>query len=364
MSLTYWGVLFFLAASLLFYVILGGADFGAGILELFLRRRRGGAAPSTRASSDFEAQQKLISHAMAPVWEANHVWLILAIVILFMGFPPVYEILSVYLHLPVMAVLVGIVGRGCAFTFRYYDTLTRKYYSTYSRIFAYSSLWTSMFLGITGGALILGRINPAAATYDGLYVAPWFNFFCMAMGVFTSCLFAFLAAVFLSGEAKDPELQGLFRQKAAVANGFVILAGALVFVSAELEGLSLARSFFESPISLACFVTATALLVPFWKRLKRPGFTLQVRVMGVAIVAMVLLGWYAVQYPIVVRLAAEGLVPGQGDGDGGLSFSQAAAPEATLRALLGALVVGSALIFPALAYLLKVFKWETFERQP
>ena len=92
-------ILTFLGISILFYVLLGGADFGAGILELFSWGKKSAE------------KRKIISHAMAPVWEANHVWLILAVVILFMGFPTVYATLSIYLHLPIIAVLVGIVLR-------------------------------------------------------------------------------------------------------------------------------------------------------------------------------------------------------------------------------------------------------------
>jgi cytochrome d ubiquinol oxidase subunit II len=134
-------VLIFLGLAILFYVLFGGADLGGGIMELFLSKE------------SREDERALITHAMAPVWEANHVWLILAVVIVFMGFPRVYTEGSTYLHLPLMAVLVGIVARGCAFTFRYYDT-ARTYRRTYTRIFAYSSLWTAFFLGVLGGSSV------------------------------------------------------------------------------------------------------------------------------------------------------------------------------------------------------------------
>ena len=90
-------ILSFLAAAVVLYVVLAGADFGAGILEIFGRGR-----PEVR---------RAVTHAMAPVWEANHVWLILIVVILFMGFPSVYTTISVHLFLPTMAVLVGVVGQ-------------------------------------------------------------------------------------------------------------------------------------------------------------------------------------------------------------------------------------------------------------
>ncbi len=324
-------VLGFLAASLLLYVLFGGADFGAGVLELFLSRKSG------------SAERKLISEAMAPVWEANHVWLILALVIVFVGFPPLYSLISIYLHLPVLLVLIGIVARGCAFTFRHYDTLTPEFQPLYNWTFALSSLWTSFFLGVTGGALILGRIDPTATTFAELYLAPWANWFCLAMGLFTTSLFAFLAAVYLVGEANTPSLQQSFWRKARASSIAMLASGVLVFFTSELEGRPLFREFFTHPWSVACFCLATLLFYPLFRSLKQS--VLWSRALGASIVALVLLGWYAIQLPAAVLLKS-----------GPITFFEAAAPQATLSALLWALAIGSILIFPALAYLLKIFK--------
>ncbi|MCM2278138.1 MAG: cytochrome d ubiquinol oxidase subunit II [Oligoflexia bacterium] len=339
MSWTRLAIELFLAASLVFYVLFAGADFGAGILELFRGSRRS------------DEQQRLVSHAMAPVWEANHVWLVLAVVILFMGFPVIYTTASTYLFLPLVAILVGVVARGTAFTFRHYDTLTRRYYRAYSGVFAWSSLWTAFFLGTVPAALMLGRIDPSASGFSALFLDSWLNPFGAVMGVFTCCLFSFLASLYLSGETRDEELRAIFRRRAAFACGAMVLAGGGVFVTAELSGLPLLGEFFAHPLSVACFIVATALLVPFWFNLRRRGNVTIERVLAAAIVALVLLGWFAVQYPVAIRMAEP------------ITFERAAAPEATLRALLGALVVGILLILPALLYLLKVFKWETLERE-
>jgi cytochrome d ubiquinol oxidase subunit II len=333
-------VLFFLGASLLFYVLFGGADFGAGILELFLAR------------TERDAQRGLIARAMAPVWEANHVWLILVVVILFVGFPTVYTTVSIHLHLPLVALLLGITARGCAFTFRHYDTVTTEYHRVYTAVFAASSLATSFVLGVLAGAAGLGRIDPAAPTYHAAYIAPWLNWYCAAMGVFVCCLFALLAAIFLAGEAPAGPLRRIFLRRAVAANVAVVLAGAAVFGAAQWEGLPLLFSFFRNPVSIGCFLVATVLLVPFWRLLHGEGRLLYVRFLGAAIVTLVLIGWYAVQYPIVVRLRA-----------GAILFAEAAAPAATMHALAWALVVGSLLIFPALGYLLAVFKGESLMRR-
>src|SRR3954468_21686627 len=90
-----WVIIPFLGASLLLYCLMAGADFGAGILELFMGRE------------NRREQRRIIDRALGPVWEANHIWLILMVVILFMGFPAVYARVSTYLHLPLTAMLMG-----------------------------------------------------------------------------------------------------------------------------------------------------------------------------------------------------------------------------------------------------------------
>jgi cytochrome d ubiquinol oxidase subunit II len=134
-------------------------------------------------------------------------------------------------------------------------------------------------------------------------------------------------------------------------NLIVVVSGALVFASAEIEGFSLFRAFFGNQASLSLFIAASFLWVPFWTVLGRPQRTVLLRVLAALIVSAVVLGWFAVRYPVALQTLNRG----------GLTFSAAAAPEPTLKALLGALLVGSALIFPALFYLFKVFKWETIE---
>src|SRR3954464_9177810 len=126
-----------LGVSFLLYTLLGGADFGAGIVEFFASRE----------------EEVTISKAMAPVWEANHVWLILAVVILFTGFPAVYSSLSLVLHIPLMLALLGIIARGTAFTFRHYDVGKESSHRRYSFLFKLSSFLTPMFLGVTLGAM-------------------------------------------------------------------------------------------------------------------------------------------------------------------------------------------------------------------
>src|SRR3989338_421514 len=153
-----WVVLGFLAVSVFLYCLLAGADFGAGVLELFFPK------------NDREEYRNLIVKAMGPVWEANHIWLIIVIVILFNGFPKAYAEISIYFHIPLTLMLIGIILRGCSFTFRTYDTLKDQPREMYSRIFSLSSLLTPLMFGIIIGGLMLGRVDPGSHGYWAKFV--------------------------------------------------------------------------------------------------------------------------------------------------------------------------------------------------
>lgn len=126
-------VIIFLWTSILLYLLLGGADYGAGIIELF-----------TSKANKIQTR-KTLYEAIGPIWEANHMWLIIAIVILFVGFPVIYSTMSVYLHIPLTIMLLGIIARGTAFTFRHYDAVQDEMQEIYNPIFAYSSFVTPFF---------------------------------------------------------------------------------------------------------------------------------------------------------------------------------------------------------------------------
>src|SRR6201991_3335244 len=145
-------VIVYLWVALLLYLLLGGADFGAGIIELF-------------TTEDNRAKTRKISYdAIGPIWEANHMWLIIAIVILFVGYPAIYSMLSIHLHIPVLIMLMGIIARGTAFVFRHYDAVKDGMQDVYNRIFVWSSFITPLFLGIIAGSTISGHIDVHATT--------------------------------------------------------------------------------------------------------------------------------------------------------------------------------------------------------
>jgi cytochrome d ubiquinol oxidase subunit II len=330
-----WVVILFLGLSLLLYCLLAGADFGAGVLELFLGRE------------NRHAQRAMIEKALGPVWEANHIWLILIVVILFMGFPTVYSRVSTNLHLPLTAMLLGIIARGCSYTFKHYDAVKGRSQRAYTVFFVWSSLWTPFCLGVVTGALVPGGIDPSPSGYYQGYIAPWLRPFPMALGAFTVCLFAFLAAVYLVGESRDPSLRKVFTRRAYAANVAAVLSGAAVFACAAWDGIPLARMFLGSAAASACLVAATLLLPALWSALAN-GRGWIARFLAASQVALVLIGWFAIQYPVLVHMT-EGRE---------LTFFNAHAPESTLFQLGMALLLGSAFILPSLFWLMRVFKVE------
>ena len=326
-------LIFFIAASLLLYILLGGSDFGAGILELFT------------GNTHHERQKAVINRAMGPVWEANHMWLILIVVILFMGFPTIFTTLMVHLHIPMLALLVGVVVRGTVFTFRHYDAIQAPVsQGTYTWLFGLSSLWTSVWLGIIAASLTRGTIDLGATDFWAAYMAPWWGFFPLAVGIFISCIFTFLASVFLIGETSSTTLHKHFTKCAAFSNGAVIVSGSIVFLASLSEKSQLFHQFIRHPLAIAAMLFATGLFFVLWKFISLNN-TLLTRAAASGQVVLILFGWWILYAPDAVITTT-----------GPLSFYETAAPEATLRQLLIALLVGSLFIFPSLIFLLRVFK--------
>src|SRR5881296_3223575 len=315
------------------YAVLGGADFGGGVWDLlaFGPRR--------------ERQRELIAEAIGPVWEANHVWLILAIVLLFTCFPPAFARLGTLLHIPLSLVLIGIVLRGSAFTFWRYGSPGDDAERHWGVVFASASLITPLLLGTTAGAIASGALGDGGrGTGDGFYgtyVAPWLNPFALSIGLFALVAFAFLAAVYLTLEARERELQEDFRRR-ALASGVGVFLAAVVALLLSLTGAPRVRdglifAAWALPLHLLTAAAAITALAALWVRRWRAA-----RMAAVTQVSLILWGWALSQYPYI-------LPPD-------LSIANAAAPAATLRLVLGALALGGLVLLPSLFYLFRVFK--------
>lgn len=329
-------IVFVLAVSLLFYLVFAGADFGAGILEIFSSRE------------ERNSVEALTYQAIGPVWEANHIWLILIIVILFNCFPEVYFLISTFLHIPIMLMLIGIVFRGTAFAFRHYDAIKDRSHQIYARAFAAASFLTPLFLGIVAGATILGRITLNPGSFPEGFLWPWLNLFSISVGLLTVAICAFLAATFLIGESrKTPALQAKFIRQSAISLGITVLLGGVVFVAGEWQGISLLSMFLAQPLSLIGIGLATAGLLLYWHLLMNQRWQ-AIRLVAAAQAGLILLSWLIAQYPVAIQLKNASPVT--------LAGSQA--PEQVLTVIGYTLIFGVLVIFPALIYLIKTFKFQ------
>jgi cytochrome d ubiquinol oxidase subunit II len=288
-----------------------------------------------------KAQRELIADAIGPIWEANHVWLILVIVLLFTCFPPAFSVISTALHIPLVLMLIGIVLRGSAFTFRSYDSRADEVQRRWGRVFSVASLITPVLLGVTVGSISSGRIQIKDGIVTTGFIHSWFAPFPFAVGLFALALFAFLAAVYLTVEARDEQLREDFRRRALVSAVIVGALALVVFLLSSSGAPEIRRDLSESwwtwPLQIATAISAIGAIWFLWTR----KFKLA-RFCAAAQLTLILWGWGAAMFPYLV-------VPG-------LTIQNAAAPAVTLWLTLWALVAGSLLLFPSFYYLFRVFK--------
>lgn len=326
-------VIAYLWAAICLYILLGGADFGAGIVELVSKPRHR------------KAVRGIMYRAIGPIWEANHMWLIIAIVILFVGFPQIYTTMSVYMHIPLVLMLLGIMARGTAFAFRHYDAVTDKLQTVYSGIFTLSSLITPFFLGIIAAATVSRTIDTQAVDFLTAYVFSWFNAFGIAVGFFTVAICGYLAAVFAVGQTNEKEHQYLLIRLAKSFIGIVMLCGGGVFVAAHYSGIPLVQWIFGDVWGQLAIVTATLSVIAIFIVFKRR-HAVWMRLLAGFQVAMILFAATYQHYPDLVLLK---------DGSS-LSLVDNHGAIATIDALAWALLLGSIFILPALFYLMYAFR--------
>ncbi|WP_395738122.1 cytochrome d ubiquinol oxidase subunit II [Prosthecobacter sp.] len=321
-------IIVFMLCSLILYVVLGGADFGAGMWDLLARGRRA------------EKQRKAIAAAISPVWEANHVWLILLIVLLFTAFPPAFAVLMTALHIPCTLMLVGIVLRGSAFIFRNYDSQGKEVRHRWGAVFGAACFFTPFLQGMVLAALSTGEIRYAGGRVTSGFLAGWLTPFAFACGSLALVLCAYLAAIYLAlYTRKDPDLQNDFRRRALGA-GLVLAPAALVVLLTAKEGApDLFHAWnhgWELPLlggAGACAVAAWLAL--WWRRL------VLARAAAVLQAALTVSSWGMAQHPHLITPD--------------VTFHASAAPEATLRLLSIALGIGAVLLLPALVFLFRLF---------
>jgi cytochrome bd ubiquinol oxidase subunit II len=322
--------------ALVVYAIFGGADFGGGVWDVFA------AGPRKHAQRD------AIARAMGPVWEANHVWLVFVIVIIFSAFPAGYAALSVVLFVPFHLVLLGIILRGASFVFRAYSPQSARTVGgapagrRWGATFGVASVLTPLLLG-----MCLGAVSSGGITMEGRQVVlngampPWLAPVALTMGALALSLCAYLAAVFLANETAG-ELREDFRRRALIAGTAVVALSAAALPLVRLEAPHLWHALVggtATPVLVTGVIAA--LLSGWWLRLRRYRLA---RASAVIQIACLIAGWAIAQSPYIIYP--------------GLTLQQAAAPRSTLLFILWSTPMGMALLIPSLWYLFRVFKGE------
>lgn len=317
--------------SLIAYVVTGGADFGGGIWELLARGPRA------------DEQRRALRNAIAPIWEAHHVWLIVAVVLLFVGFPRAFAAIMTALHIPLVLMLIGVVLRGAAFAFRSYSAGARATEARWARVFAIASVATPIALGVVAGAIAAAElpVDPATGLVVTDFVSAWTGAFPLAVGLYLVVLCAFLAATYMTEEVAAGPLREDFRRRAlgaGVALGAVaLLALVAARVGAPVLYERLVGAEWSLPFHAATGAVSLAALAALWRRRYRVA-----QVLAIVQAGAILTGGALAVFPYWLRPD--------------LTVWSSAAPDHVLGWVLIVLAAGAALLAPALFVLYRVFK--------
>ena len=276
----------------------------------------------------------MIDHSIGPVWEANHVWLIFCLVVLWTAFPPAFAAITLTLFVPLTLAALGIVLRGSSFAFRkaVFRTRDRR---NFGAAFATSSVLVPYCMGAVAGAIASGRVPAGGKAGDPW--SSWVNPTSIVGGLLAVAVCAYLSAVYLTADSErlgDPDLEAYFRLR-AIASGVVagVVAAIGIFVFQQdskylFDGL-LSRALPLVIVSGLCGVGSLVLLVR--------GAGGVVRLLAAGAVASVVLGWGVAQWPYLLPTS--------------LKVSQGAAPSGTLWSVLVVFALAAVIILPALGLL-------------
>jgi cytochrome bd ubiquinol oxidase subunit II len=317
----------FVVVGISAYAVLGGADFGAGFWDL----TAGGDERGGRVRG-------MVQRSMSPVWEANHVWLIFVLVMVWTAFPVAFGSLTSTLSVPLFLAAVGIIFRGTAFALRGQAATIREA-RVLGATFALSSVIVPFFLGAAIGGIASGRVP--VGNVAGNEISSWLNPTSVLIGVLAVLTGAYLSAVFLAGDsvrAGLPDLARAFRARAlgtGAVTGLVALGGLAVLRSD-------ARPLFDGLTSGAglAAVLVSALAGAVTLGLVWSGRFGPARLSSAAAVTAITVGWVLAQDPY--------LLPPE------LTLDEAAAPDATLTALVVSIAIGMLILVPSLAYLYRL----------
>jgi cytochrome bd ubiquinol oxidase subunit II len=312
-----------LFAAITMYAIFGGADFGAGLWDLLAGGTRRGERP-----------REVIDHAIAPVWEANHVWLIFVFVLLWTCFPEAYASITLTLFVPLTLAALGIVLRGASFAFRkaVFRTRDRR---NFGAAFAISSVLVPYCLGATVGGIASGRVPSGGQAGDPW--DSWVNPTSVLGGVLAVCVTAYLAAFFLVSDARrlsDEAMVAYFRRRATVAGvaAGLVSAGGIFVLSNDADYLFDGLTSRALPLVILSALCGVGALVLLTLRARYGA-----RLAAVGAVASVILAWGVAQWDYLLPES--------------LTVTAAAAPSGTITAVLVATGLAVVLIVPAFVLL-------------
>jgi cytochrome d ubiquinol oxidase subunit II len=318
--------LVFALVGLALYTVLGGADFGAGLWQLIA----GGGQTGERIRDHAH-------NSMAPVWEANHVWLIFVLTVVWTAYPTAFGSIASTLSVPLFIAAVGVIFRGGAYALRA-GTSTSGEMRAIDTVTAVASIITPFALGAAVGGIASERVPVGNAA--GHLFSSWLNPTSILIGVLAVVTAAYLAAVYLAADAvrlRESDLERQFRVRAlgsGVVAGAIALGGLAVLHSDAhhlYRGLVRGDGLVALIVSVVAGVTA---LVLVWRRSYEPA-----RYSASLAVAAIIAGWALAQNPTFLP---------------GLTIREAAAPDDTLVAVVVTVIVGAAILFPSLALLFRL----------
>ena len=316
--------------ALTIYVLLSGADFGAGVWELL-------AAGRTR-----ERQLHLIEATITPVWEVNQIWLVFVVVLLFSGFPTAFAALMSALFVPALLMLIGIIFRGAAFVFRAPFAPEARARHMFARIFAVSSLLTPVFMGVAFGTIAQTDSASAWSAESNGAATSWLTPFSIVTGLLAVALFAQLAAVYLLLETSAADLRNAFRFRALGASLLVLLLAIAAIILGASQAPALWRCFQQNFLARTVLVLAAISAILTLLALWRGEFR---RAQIAVILQTVCLLWAVAiaQYPNL-------------GGPGQLPIASNVAPANVVQSLLWIAGLGLVTLLPAMLFLLRTFK--------
>jgi len=316
----------FALVGLALYAVLGGADFGAGFWQLVAGK--GERADEVRDHAH---------HAMAPVWEANHVWLIFVLTVVWTAYPGAFGSIASTLSIPLFIAGIGIVLRGGAYSLRA-GTTTAREQRRIDSVFALASILTPFALGTVIGGVASERVH--VGNPGGSLASSWLNPTSIAVGVLAVASAAYMAAVFLSGDAQRDgrrDLAERFRLRALAAG---VAAGAAAIGGLVVLRFDTHRLFTHLtqgaglPALVLSLLAGIATLALVWRRRYEPA-----RYTASLAVAATIAGWALAQRPLFLR---------------DLTVQEAAAGHDTQVAVVVAVFAGAVILFPSLALLFRL----------